>query len=149
MSRPVLLVCVDLSDAGEAILATVRRLAADEGARVHLLHAAAPEPDFVGYDPPGGPYDVATRSDELTEERDRLAEMIAALRADGIEAEAHLRQGPTVEVINHAASDVGADLIVVGSHGHGAMHHLLVGSTTEALIRHAIVPLVVVPANRT
>jgi nucleotide-binding universal stress UspA family protein len=38
-----------------------------------------------------------------------------------------------------------AGLVVVGSHGHGALYNLLVGSVAEGVIRHSTVPVVVVP----
>ena len=38
-----------------------------------------------------------------------------------------------------------AGLVLVGSHGHGAMYNLLVGSVAEGVIRHSPVPVLVVP----
>jgi nucleotide-binding universal stress UspA family protein len=45
------------------------------------------------------------------------------------------------------AAAVGADLVMVGSHGHGGLHHLLVGSVTEDVLRRSTRPVIVVPAK--
>ncbi len=42
------------------------------------------------------------------------------------------------------AADVGADVIVVGSHGRGAIERLLLGSVSEQVVRHAPCPVLVV-----
>ena len=55
------------------------------------------------------------------------------------------RTGPVVLTILAEAEQRRAELIVVGSHGRGALHSLLVGSTTAGLIRQSAKPLVVVP----
>jgi nucleotide-binding universal stress UspA family protein len=57
-----------------------------------------------------------------------------------------LLQGPVVEIICETAQAIGADMIVLGSHGHTALYELLVGSVSEGVIRHARLPVTVVPA---
>jgi len=54
--------------------------------------------------------------------------------------------GPAGEVLTRAAAD--ADLLVLGSHGHGRLFHAVVGSTAEACIRAAVCPVVVIPVPR-
>jgi nucleotide-binding universal stress UspA family protein len=44
-----------------------------------------------------------------------------------------------------ASAARGADLLVVGSHGHGRLLHAVLGSISEACIRHAPCPVVVTP----
>jgi nucleotide-binding universal stress UspA family protein len=41
-----------------------------------------------------------------------------------------------------------AELLVLGSHGHGAIHGTLVGSTSQHVIRHALCPVVILPDPR-
>lgn len=56
------------------------------------------------------------------------------------------QRGLPSEAICAAAAD--AELIVLGSHGHGAVHDKLVGSTSERVIHHAPCPAVIVPDPR-
>lgn len=55
--------------------------------------------------------------------------------------------GPAVDVILDVAQRVGADLVVVGSHGMSGAERLVFGSTTEGLLRRAPVSVLVMPAE--
>ena len=57
-------------------------------------------------------------------------------------------QGSLVEKILTSAETHAADLIVMGSHGHGALYELLVGSVTSGVLHGAKCPVLVVPARR-
>lgn len=46
------------------------------------------------------------------------------------------------------AASVDAELMVLGSHGHGAVHDKLIGSTSERAVHHAPCPVVIVPDPR-
>ncbi|WP_344215401.1 universal stress protein [Kribbella sancticallisti] len=59
------------------------------------------------------------------------------------EVEKVIREGRPSEQLCEAAHD--AELIVLGSHGHGAFHDALVGSTSVHVIRHAPCPVVILP----
>lgn len=142
-----LLVAVDFSAGTEQVLAVAARLAGPAGATIHLLHVAAPEPSFVGYDRPGGPEDRDRRADELRDEHEALQVMAGAVGETGITVKPLLVKGATIEVILAEADRLGADLIVVGSHGHGAVHRFLVGSTPDSLIRQSDIPVLVVPVH--
>lgn len=52
--------------------------------------------------------------------------------------------GSPAAVLTRAA--VGADLLVLGSHGHGRLRRAVLGSVSEQCVRHAPCPVVVVPA---
>ena len=139
-----LLVAVDFSDPTELILRVARRLAQGLDASVWVVHAAEPEPDFVGYD--AGPEVVRGQvAKELREEHRRLQEYTDQLREAGVEAKAMLVQGPTVESLLEMAEKQETDLIVVGSHGRGMVAELIMGSVSQGLIRDGRWPVTVVP----
>jgi nucleotide-binding universal stress UspA family protein len=145
------LVCVDFSDATDRVLAAADRLAVATDLTVRLVHVAAAEAELAGYDTED--FEAATpdkRARQLGEERDQLAELTARLADRGVTvAEPVLVMGHTAEEILRLAADVRAELVMVGSHGHGGLHHLLVGSVTEDLLRRSTVPVVVVPRSAT
>jgi nucleotide-binding universal stress UspA family protein len=142
-----ILALVDFSDITAAVVKTAADMAKAGGTVVYLVHVAAPDPDFVGYDV--GPKTLRdTRAGVLRKEHHQLRELEERLKGQGLDAHALLVQGPTVEKALAESERVNADLVVMGSHGHGALRNLLVGSVTEGVLRKARCPVLVVPSNR-
>ena len=137
---------IDFSDVTESVIGKAQELACAFSARLTLLHAVT-NPDFVGYET--GPQTVRdSRAHELRSERKDLEERVKALRESGIEADSKFVLGPIVETILEEVKMCKIDLIVVGSHGHGILHHVLVGSITEGILRQSPCPVLAVPAAK-
>ena len=66
------------------------------------------------------------------------------LRKAGLDTTALLVQGETVETILNEASNLNVDMIVLGSHGRGAMYQLFVGSVSEGVLHKSECPLLAV-----
>lgn len=138
-----LLVPLDLSSATERALATAIKLSRPMAAEVWLLHVAAPEPDFVGYD--AGSASVRDQiAHQHRDEHRALQAHAQALRDLGVACTALLVQGPTAATILREAGRLGADLILMATHGHGAVFDLLVGSVSHEVLREARVPVVMI-----
>jgi nucleotide-binding universal stress UspA family protein len=141
-----LLVPLDLSSATERVLATTIKLSRAMHANVFLLHVAAPEPDFVGYGA-GSPAVRDQVAHEHREEHRKLQAHAQALRDLGVDCTALLIQGPTADTILKEAERLEADLIVMATHGHGAVFDLLVGSISHSVLRQGKLPVVMVPVR--
>lgn len=139
-----ILAALDFSDVTDRVVEVASSLARAYGATLYLLHVEPPEPDFVGYEP--GPQHVrelvaADAIRHFKEEhtlRDRL-------RSEGLEVHSLVIQGPAAEKILDEAERLNADLIAVGTHGHGAVYHILLGSVGEGVVKRAACPVLVVP----
>jgi nucleotide-binding universal stress UspA family protein len=64
--------------------------------------------------------------------------------AQGVSAEAYVKEGETFKMIIDIAGETGANLIVMGSHGSTGLKRLLMGSVTEKVIGYAPCPVLVV-----
>jgi nucleotide-binding universal stress UspA family protein len=157
-----ILVPVDFSPAMEGVLATACAMAQAFQAELHLIHIReiAALPVFpaatVGYPGigmpemglPGAPsinpgvFCAQTSPDE----KSRLDALRDELSGQGLPCCAHETEGAVVEELLRAADEIGADLIVMGSHGHGSVYNLLVGSVTEGVLKAARRPVLLVPA---
>ena len=62
----------------------------------------------------------------------------------GVNLSAAAREGRPYEEICHAAKTVGADLIILPTHGYTGLKHVWLGSTAERVVRHAPCPVLVV-----
>ena len=143
-----ILVAIDLSPASNKVIEAARGVADLTGATVYVLHVAEPEPDFVGYD--AGPKVVRTQvAEHLHREHREVQAFSEGLRVDGVDATALLIRGPTVETTLDQADRLGAGMIIVGSHGHGAVYDVLVGSYSAGIIRKSKLPVLVVPIKKT
>lgn len=146
MPMKTILVPVDFSDVTTRILDASRNMAHALGAKMVLLHVSEPEPDFVGFEP--GPMAVRTSvARDFRKEHQRLDELRTQAAADGDEVLALHIQGPIVDKVLDQAAEHHADLIVMGSHGHGAFYEFFVGSVTSGVLRGAKCPVLVIPAN--
>ena len=142
-----ILVAVDFSPVTEQVLATVTRMAAALPTQVWLVYVAPPDPAFVGYGT--GPDVVRGQvAVELHASHQKLQQLAERLRLQGIDATAMQLQGPTVATVLAEAEKVAAALIVLGSHGHGAVYNVLVGSVAEGIVRASTVPVLLVPPPR-
>ena len=141
-----ILVAVDLSDATGKVMRATEYLAKATQGDVRLLHVAEAEPDFVGYD--AGPEVVRDQvAKEFRDEHRQVQEHADALRQAGVSAKALLIQGPIIETVLSEAKRFEADLLVVGSHGFGALYDLLVGSASRGILRDTDIPVLVVPVR--
>ncbi len=142
-----ILAAVDFSPVTEQVLQILEQIAKLPAAHVWLMHVAPPDPDFVGYETGPG----VVRSQVAAEHHDRhlkLQGLAERLRSAGVETTALLLQGPTVETIVAEAGRLSAGLIVLGSHGHGRIYDLVVGSVAEGIVRASTVPTLLVPGKR-
>ena len=141
-----ILVAVDLSDATNKVMRVTEYLAKATQGDVRLLHVAEAEPDFVGYE--AGPEVVRDQiAREFRDEHRKIQEHADMLRQAGVSAKALLIQGPIIETVLGEAKRFEADLLIVGSHGFGALYDLLVGSSSRGILKDTEIPVLVVPVR--
>jgi nucleotide-binding universal stress UspA family protein len=145
----LILVCVDFSDVAARVVEKAAAWAVDLKAALHLLHVIPPPPPMAVYAPGAGvalPMPAATLPD-TTLERSKLVEIATRLRERGIQVSEEVLEGPVIHEILSTADRVDPEAIVLGSHGHGALYELLVGSVTEGVLRRTRRPIWVVPSR--
>ena len=141
----IILVAVDLSPASKKVVAAAADVADVTGASIYVLHAAEPEPDFVGYD--AGPQTTRNAvADRFREQPRELQGIAEDIRDSGLDCEALLVQGPYVEKIISESGKLSADIIVIGAHSKGLLSRVLLGSVSEGVLKESRIPVLVVPA---
>jgi nucleotide-binding universal stress UspA family protein len=125
-----ILVAVDLSPITHDVISAAAAECRESGGVLHLLY-------------------VSTRSEALSDfewEREQLEVLAALLRLEGSEARARVAHGDPAEEILAEIDRLEADLVVVGSHGEGALYDEILGGVAEVLHRRAPCRLLIVPA---
>ena len=142
-----ILAAVDFSDFTEPVLRALEQIAAAAPeARIWLLHVAEPDPSFVGYD--AGPDVVRDQvAAEYRQEHRQLHACAERLRGSGIEVTPLVIQGAIADTILAEAGRLDVQLIVIGSHGYGAIADLIAGGVCRAVLRKARCPVLVIPAG--
>ncbi|MFY8216016.1 MAG: universal stress protein [Chthoniobacterales bacterium] len=145
-----LLVAIDQSEAMNPVLHTSVSLARQLGAKLDIIHVVEP---IVTNVPIGAAMDVIEVAPPLDLQNDiqlrseQLNKRLATIAA-GIEFSAAAIAGMPVDEIMERAKTIGADFIILGSHGHGAIYHLFVGSVVTAVLKRSEVPVMVVPIRK-
>jgi universal stress protein A len=139
-----ILVATDFGEASHAALAYGRELARNFGARLHVLNVA----DDV-YVRLGGDAYVAVLPDMQRDVEETARKQLDALLVDNDPdpipvTKAVLTSSSTAAAIVQYAREFDIGLIVVGTHGRGAVAHLLMGSVAERVVRTAPCPVLTV-----
>ncbi|SDQ56568.1 universal stress protein [Natronobacterium texcoconense] len=136
-----ILVPADGSDYAEDAAERAFDLAETTDSTVHVVSVAETGP-LGSVRLPG---DEASATDALTE---RATEFVDELerRADerGLEVTTEVRAGVPVREILEYADEVDADAIVMGTRGRGGVNRLMLGSVTDAVMRHSGIDVLVV-----
>ena len=141
LKLPSILVPLDFSETSQKALAYAVKFAEPFGAKLTLLAVVEPyvSPDFAAFPLVMEPEKVMRAT------KDRLDTLItkAGLPAQLIE-KTLVRHGTPFLEITEAARTLKVDLIILTTHGHSGLKHILMGSTAERVVRHAPCPVLVV-----
>jgi nucleotide-binding universal stress UspA family protein len=143
-----ILVPTDFSDGAKRALTLAIKFAKLLRAAIDLLHVQAmptyaPVPSLPGAVPL--PLAVPEAAQGIHES---LAVLAGGVRESGLECQTGTAEGnPGDEIIDYATK-IGADLIVMGTHGRGGLRRVLLGSVAEKVLRGACCPVLVVPVRR-
>jgi len=136
----------------EATLAaqTATDLANKTGSELHVVYTRIPPYSRAFYEGYEEGVDVGAYIQDENEEHTRrgrglLDEQVRKIKAaGGSVAQGHFRVGRPDEEITALAEEIGAGLIVIGSRGLGGIRRALLGSVSDAVVRHAHCPVLVV-----
>ena len=139
-----ILVAVDLENGDLKLLEHASALALKFDAKVWIVHVAAPDPDFVGFDA-GPAYIRKTLADDLRDEHKALRQYSDNLRVKTVDAECLLVQGPTVATIFDEVNKLEADLLIIGSHKHNFLKRVFGEDVSHQIISKSKTPILIIP----
>ncbi len=136
-----ILVPVDFSERSYNALEVAASLAKDHGAKLHIVHMM-------------GLSDAMFTSEESKQvfeamfhmklAQKRFDELVSKEYLIGVDFEHFVKNYTNFVELDNVASEVGAQLIVMGSHGSSGLQELFVGSNTEKVVRTATIPVLVI-----
>ncbi len=169
-----ILLSTDFSDASSRALPLATDFARKYGAELHVVHVVEDINNYAHFAYSGLPMDTSeffeglyqARSEDLevyatamkgskgqAVENSTASDMVNLTKtAQGIAKDlvvkTHLRRGVPASEVIETAKEIGADLIVLSTHGRTGLSHLLLGSVAERIIRESPIPVLTVPAKK-
>jgi nucleotide-binding universal stress UspA family protein len=145
-----IVVAVDFSNATPGVLDMAGSLAKAFGARLRLFHVVEPEPSYTayGFTPDEFPALHAYQEEAKRRATAKLGELLETVKPGLPDVSCQIAEGSPLHSLLDYVKEIGADFVVLGSHGHGAIASLLLGSVAEGMVRKATVPTLIVPASQ-
>jgi nucleotide-binding universal stress UspA family protein len=128
-----ILVPVDFSVVTNKLLDEASILAETFHAKIYLMHVVPLESSIAV-------------NDENSEEK-KLNALAERLKSRGIDVTPLFIHGTVVDSILQESREKRADLILMGSHGHGKLYDLLMGSVIEGVLRNTSCPVTFFPSK--
>ena len=136
---------VDFSDSTPVVIDAAVNVAGAFGAHLHVIHVLEPEPAYTAY---GFTPDEFPAMHLFQEEaRKRATKRLEELAAPLSDVTVKLIEGSPLQGVLDYVKASKADLVILGTHGHGMVASLLLGSVAEGMVRKAAVPTMIVPVK--
>lgn len=140
-----ILVGIEDSEPSRAAVTLAIRLAGEHGGRLVLAHAVNWRPLITEVAATGAVIDPDSIIADLRHDgRSLLAAVESRAREAGVETAAVALEGDPAEQLLDYARAERCTLIAMGTHGRSGLAHLLIGSTTEAVLRGSTIPVLTV-----
>ena len=144
MDKPLaktILVATDFSDGSNEALQRAIALARLVGGSLEIVHVIE-----LGVEDPFGGHIYGSDHQSAV---DRMMErLVRQVEAGGVACMAKILEGNAATQITDRARSIGADTIVVGTHGRTGLAHVVLGSIAERVVRHATCPVLTVPFSK-
>ena len=137
---------MDFNKNEELLIDKALELAKSFNSKLWLVHIAAPDPDFVGYEV-GPQYIRDSRAAEIRKEHRLLQEYTIKLKEKEVNTEGLLLQGATIEMVIKECKKLNIDLIIAGHHEHGFLYKALVGSVSAGILKKSKIPVLLIPLD--
>jgi nucleotide-binding universal stress UspA family protein len=143
MSIKKVVVGIDFSEGSDAAMEQAFSLAAVFKANVDLVHVV--EPGILAAPAALGSMALVDGPALFEQIDEALTARAEKASAAGLVCQTNSLQGIAAREIVRHAQKVGADLIVVGTHGRTGMQHVVLGSVAERVVQHSPCPVLVIP----
>ncbi len=144
-ASPNILIAVDGSSYSEHAMQSGVEMAQKLNANISLVYVVDIS-NLIGNAAVGGAIDSAALkiyNDEAKSVLDELSNKYPYAKTNKISEE-----GIPAETILQLARTHKADMIVMGTHGRKGLGHLLLGSVAENVVRHSLIPVLVIPSKK-
>jgi nucleotide-binding universal stress UspA family protein len=133
---------VDFSEFTQDVINYAVDLAKKYGAELHVMHVVPNMTYFTPYESFLTPENLVVIEKNIQDEVEK--KFTRLLKHDDVPTKTATRTGtPFVEIIDYAKTE-SIDLIVMGTHGHSGLEHILIGNVAEKVVRKSPCPVMTI-----
>lgn len=136
---------VDFSDITPRVLEEATLHARTHGARLVLVHVVPAEPAVVEFGIASPTLLQPPSEKRIAKDYQQLLALRDSLEGSGVQVSAQQLEQADIGKVMDLCHNLAADLIVVGTHHHGALYQFLIGTYTADILKKARCPVLVVP----
>ncbi|MFV0531558.1 MAG: universal stress protein [Flavobacteriales bacterium] len=137
-------VAIDFGDFSKRIINFSVEYAKDKNIKLYFLHVLPLDVSYIVGDM-GMQYVHGVQGNMIEADTKRLEELTDFIKDKNIPYETNVVQGIASDSILEKAKKVEAELILIGSHGHGTLYEALVGSVAHDVLKITDIPVLIVP----
>jgi nucleotide-binding universal stress UspA family protein len=134
-----IMVPIDFSEYSKAALKYATQFAKQFNSKIFLIYVV--EPMIYPADFSMGQVAIPSSDIDLTSRAEEELNRLASEINSGLTVETIIKTGKPFVEINETAGEKNIDLIIIATHGHTGVEHLLFGSTAEKVVRKAPCPV--------
>ncbi len=139
-----ILVPIDFSDTTDKIIAVAIEQALAFNATIHLLHVQVPFVNAALHNMKSSLAYEESSQEIRKYDQEHLDKTAEKIKNKGISTETTLVNGnPSEEILSYCEAN-NIDVTIIGSHGHGALNHIILGSVSEKVLHKSPCPVMVV-----
>jgi nucleotide-binding universal stress UspA family protein len=144
-----LLTAIDFSPITQRVVDGAAELASALHAKLVILNIVEP---IAAYVPVGAAMDVITapipmEQPDLNLVKERLEQLAQPLRDKGLTVDTLATVALPAEEILEQSTATGASMLILGSHGHGAVYQLFSGSVVTSVLHRSRIPVTIIPVH--
>lgn len=133
---------VDFSEFTPEVIKYAIDIAKKYGSDLHVMHVVPNMTYFTPYESFLTPENLIAVEKNIQDDVERSFTKL--LKGDDVPTRRVIKAGvPFVEIIDYAKSE-NVDLIVMGTHGHSAIEHILIGNVAEKVVRKSPCPVMTI-----
>ncbi|MFA5629091.1 MAG: universal stress protein [Dehalococcoidales bacterium] len=137
-----ILVPLDGSKVAEGVLPHAKALAYSEGAELILINVVANPAFEFAFSAPS--IAAQTIAEEEARGRKYISEVEERLKSEGLKVSALIKGGSPANAILRTATEIGADIIAMSTHGRTGPAYWVIGSVAEKVVHHSKIPVMLI-----
>ena len=145
-----IIAALDFSDSSALVLDAAIAQAKLQQAKLLLVHVIEPLPSYTAYGMTPDEYPMIQQFQDNSQKYAETQLRSAAGLAGTLVSEVHslCTVGMALPTLCEQVEEHQASLIVLGTHGHGVLGSLLLGSVAEGMVRRALCPTLIIPCKK-